>query len=284
MILKEDHFAAMEINWRDKVTNMRAIAEQVEIGMDSLVFVDDSYANREVMKQALPEVLTLDLPSDPALYPSTVMNLRVFDSLQLTPEDKVRGKMYADQRKRQEFQKAAGDITEYLKALQTVVTLEKANKFNIPRISQLTQKTNQFNTTTRRYLEDDIARMANSDKFLVVSVRVEDKFGDSGLTGVAIVEMGEERWRIDSFLLSCRVLGRNVEDTLLAYIIEQAGKDGARFLTGEFIPTKKNVPAKDFFSKHGFTKVSSDANGSELWDYNLRQVREFPQFVKVVVR
>jgi FkbH-like protein len=284
MILNEDHFAAMQINWQDKVSNMKAIAEQVEIGIDSLVFLDDNPANREVIRQALPEVLTIDLPSDPALYPKTLMETRMFDSLQLTAEDRVRGKMYADQRKRQEFQKVAGDISEYLKALETVVTIEKANKFTIPRISQLTQKTNQFNVTTRRYLEDDIARMSESDKFLVVSVKVEDKFGDSGITGVAIVEKGGEKWRIDSFLLSCRVLGRNVEDILLSYIVEQAISEGARTLVGEFIPTKKNAPARDFFGKHGFTKVSATDGESEFWEYDLSRLRKFPEFVKVVVR
>ena len=283
MILKEDYFAAMEVNWNDKVSNMKAIAEQVEIGIDSLVFLDDNHVNREVVKQALPEVLTIDLPSDPSLYPKTLMDLRVFDSLQLTPEDKARGKMYAEQRKRQEFQRVAGDIGEYLKALQTVVTIEKANTFNIPRISQLTQKTNQFNVTTRRYLEDDIKRMAHSDNFLVLSLKVEDKFGDSGLTGVAIVEKGKEKWKIDSFLLSCRVLGRKVEDTLLTYIMEEATREGAQVLVGEFIPTKKNAPAKDFFAKHGFTLNSVAANGSESWVRDLHELHEFPQFVKVVV-
>jgi FkbH-like protein len=284
MILKEEHFAAMQINWNDKVSNMKAISEQIEIGIDSLVFLDDNPVNREVIKQALPEVITVELPRDPALYPKTIMELRVFDTLQLTAEDKVRGKMYAEQRQRQEFQKVAGDISEYLAALNTIVTIEKANKFTIPRISQLTQKTNQFNTTTRRYLEDDISRMADSDKFLVLSLKVEDKFGDSGITGVAIVEKGEEKWRLDSFLLSCRVLGRNVEDTLLAFIIDQAASKGARFLRGEFIPTKKNAPAKDFFEKHGFTKISVGDSGEEVWEYDLRRTIKFPEFVKVVVR
>jgi FkbH-like protein len=284
MVLKEDQFASMQINWDNKVSNMKAIAEQVEIGIDSLVFVDDNPMNREVMRQALPEVLTIDFPIDPALFPKTIMNLRVFDGLQLTSEDKVRGKMYAEQRKRQEYQKVVGDITEYLKSLETVVTIDKANKFNIPRISQLTQKTNQFNLTTRRYLEDEISRMASSDNFLVVSLRVEDKFGDSGLTGVAIVEKGNEKWRIDSFLLSCRVLGRQVEETLLAYIIDQAERSGAKVLVGEFIPTKKNAPAKDFLPKRGFTKVETTKEGAELWEYQLEQSATFPMYVKVLVR
>jgi FkbH-like protein len=284
MILKEDQFASMQINWDNKVSNMKAIAEQVEIGIDSLVFVDDNPMNREVMKQALPEVLTLDLPTDPALFPKSIMNLRVFDGLQLTSEDKVRGKLYAEQRKRQEYQKVVGDITEYLKSLETVVTIDKANKSNIPRISQLTQKTNQFNLTTRRYLENEITEMANSDDFLVVSLKVEDKFGDSGLTGVAIVEKGTEKWRIDSFLLSCRVLGRQVEDSLLAYIVDQAQRSGVKVLIGEFIPTRKNAPAKDFLLKHGFAKVDITKEGKEVWEYQLKESATFPLYVKVLVR
>jgi FkbH-like protein len=283
MVLKEDHFAAMKINWDDKVSNMKSIADDIEIGVDSLVFVDDSKVNRDVMKQALPDVLTVDLPDDPALYLEAIENLRVFDALQFTAEDRRRGKMYAEQRKRQEYRKVAGDISEYLKSLNTVVTIERANKLNTPRISQLTQKTNQFNTTTRRYPEDDIVRLAHSDKHLVLALRVEDKFGDSGLTGVAIVEKGYERWRVDSFLLSCRVLGRKVEDTLLAYIIDQARREGAKSLIGEFIPTKKNAPARDFYRDHGFTQLSK-ADGVEVWEKQLQDVYPFPQFIQVITR
>lgn len=283
MVLKEDYFAVMEINWDNKISNMKRIAEELEIGIDSLVFLDDSKANRQMMREALPEILTVDLPDDPALYLRTVANLRVFDSLQLTAEDRARGKMYADQRKRVEFEKTATDIDEYLKGLGTVVTLEIANKFNIPRISQLTQKTNQFNTTTRRYLEDEIARMASSDRYLVAAVKVEDKFGDSGTTGVAIVEKNSGKWKVDSFLLSCRVIGRGVEDALLAYIIAEARRAGAKAIVGEFIPTKKNLPAKDFFKNRNFKQLSVN-NGVETWEYDLQAAFAPPEFVKLVVK
>lgn len=283
MVLKEDNFAAMKINWDDKISNMKQIAEDLEIGIDSFVFVDDSKVNRDMMRQGLPDVLTVELPDDPSLYLKTIENLRVFDSLQFTAEDKRRGKMYAEQRKRQEYRKVVGDITDYLKSLNTIVTIEKANKLSIPRISQLTQKTNQFNVTTRRYPEDDITRMANSEGHIVVALKVEDKFGDSGLTGVAIVEKGPEKWRIDDFLLSCRVLGRKVEDTLLAYIVDQARKGGAKSLVGEFIPTKKNAPAKDFYPDHGFTQVSSEGE-AQVWEKQLQETYPFPQFIEVVVR
>ena len=283
MVLREDYFAAMKINWENKISNMKAIAEELEIGIDSLVFLDDSKANRQVMREALPEVSTVDLPDDPALYLRTLANLRVFDSLQLTAEDRARGKMYADQRKRVEFEKTATDIDGYLKGLGTVVTLEIANKFNIPRISQLTQKTNQFNTTTRRYPEDEIARMASSDHYLVAAVKVEDKFGDSGTTGVAIVEKNSGKWKVDSFLLSCRVIGRGVEDALLAYIIAEARRAGAKAIVGEFIPTKKNLPAKDFFRNRNFKQISVD-NGVETWEYDLQAAYAAPEFVKLVVK
>jgi FkbH-like protein len=283
MVLKEEHFASIRINWDDKISNMKSIAEEIDIGIDSLVFVDDSRVNRDLVRQALPEVTVIEIPQDPALYLKTLEEVRLFDSLQLTEEDKRRGQMYAEQRKRVEFQGVAGDITEYLKALDQVVTIENLSPLNLGRISQLSQKTNQFNTTTRRYLEGDIKKMADSGRFLIVGIKVQDKFGDSGLTGVAIVEKKPEAWRIDSFLLSCRVIGRKVEDALLAYIKDQARTAGAKALTGEFIPTKKNAPAKDFYRTRDFSKTS-EADGVEVWEYGLQQPVAYPQFLQVVVK
>lgn len=281
MILKENHFASLQINWNDKISNMKAIAEEIDIGLDSLVFVDDNKGNREMVRKALSDIHVVELPDDPALYLKTLMEIDDFNSLQLTEEDKRRGKMYAEQRKRLEFQKVSTDITDYLRALETVVTIERASTFNIPRISQLTQKTNQFNTTTRRYLEEDVKRMANSDRFLVFSAKVEDKFGDNGITGAAIVEKAADKWRIDTFLLSCRVIGRKVEETLIAYIVNQAKRDSAKEVIGEFIPTKKNAPAKDFYRSSGFTLVGKDGD-KETWQYDLGKGYEFPEFIKLI--
>ena len=283
MVLKEENFASIRINWEDKISNMKSIAEEIDIGIDSLVFIDDSRVNRDLVRQAIPEVTVVDLPQDPALYLKTLEELRVFDSLQLTEEDKRRGQMYAEQRKRVEFQGVVGDITEYLKALDQVVTIENLTPLNLGRISQLSQKTNQFNTTTRRYLEGDIKKMVDSGRFLIVGIRVQDKFGDSGLTGVAIVEKKPEVWRIDSFLLSCRVIGRKVEDALLAYIMDQARTAGAKVLVGEFIPTKKNAPAKDFYRTRSFNQ-SSVTDGVEVWEYGLREPVAYPQYLQVVVK
>jgi FkbH-like protein len=281
MVLKEGHFASMQVNWNDKVSNMKAIAEELNIGLDSLVFIDDDRMNREMVREALPEVLVVELPDDPSLYLRTIMEMDDFNTLQLTEEDMKKGEMYAEQRKRAEVQRTATDLTDYLKKLEMVVTIEKANPFNIPRISQLTQKTNQFNMTTRRYLEEDIQKFAQSDDFLVVCVKVKDKFGDNGITGAAIVEKGAEGWRIDTFLLSCRVIGRRVEETLLAYILKEAKKAKAKVLEGEFIPTKKNAPANGFYKNSGFRLAAEDSN-RQIWEYDVAKTFKFPDFIKVI--
>ena len=283
MILKEGNFAAMQINWNDKISNMKAIAEEINIGTDSLVFIDDDKLNREIISSAFPEVLVVDLPEDAALYLKKLMELNEFNTYQITEEDKKRGRMYAEQRKRKEFKKSASDITEYLKNLKMVATIEKANSFNIPRISQLTQKTNQFNMTTRRYTEEDINKFSRSNNFLVLSVKIEDKFGDNGVTGAVIVKKGTESWRIDTFLLSCRVIGRKVEEVLLAYVMEQAINEDAKVLLGEFIHTEKNAPALEFYKNNGFKLVKKDSN-AEVWEYGLTKKYKSPDFIKVVKR
>ena len=189
--------------------------------------------------------------------------------------------MYAEQRKRTELHKTATDITEYLKNLNMVVTVEKASSFNIPRISQMTQKTNQFNMTTRRYLEEDIKKFSENSNFLIASIKVEDKFGDNGITGAAIVEKKVDEWRIDTFLLSCRVIGRRVEETLLAYILEEARKENAKALVGEFIPTKKNAPAKDFYKNNSF-KLTNETEELQSWEFDAAKEYPYPDFIKTI--
>lgn len=281
MVLKENHFAAMQINWDDKISNMRAVAEEINIGLDSLVFIDDDKMNREMIKDALPEVLVVDLPEDPSMYLKAIMEIDDFNTLQITDEDLRKGRMYADQRKRHELKKQVTDITEYLRAMNITVTIERVNDFSIPRISQLTQKTNQFNMTTRRYLEEDIRDFLKNDNFFIIPIKVEDKFGDNGLTGLAIVEKGSETWRIDTFLLSCRIIGRKVEETLIAYILEKAEENNADTLIGEFIPTKKNKPAMEFFKNNNF-ELKSKKDEIEVWEYDVSKGYDFPEFINLI--
>ena len=260
MILRRTHFAAARINWQNKAANLREIAHELNLGLDSLVFLDDNPAERGLVRQELPEVLTPEMPRDPALYTRLLQGLDVFETLALTEEDKRRAQLYQEQQARKELEErltptegGSGDLTEYLAALKMTVTLAEATPFILPRIVQLINKTNQFNMTTRRYTEAQVQAMALAPtEWGVYSVNVADRFGDSGLTGVAIVRKETESWEIDSFLLSCRVLGRGVEDALLTYLVNRARNAAAAELRGVFLPTSKNAPAAGFYERQGF--------------------------------
>lgn len=281
MILKEEHFASKQINWDDKVVNMQAIAKEINLGLDSFVFIDDDKGNREMVKRSLPQVTVIDLPEDPALYLEAITDIADFNSFHLIEEDRRKGQMYVEQRKRVEFSKSAGDVISYLKGLEMVARIEKANSFTIPRISQLTQKTNQFNMTTKRYLDEDIRAFVSSKDFLVFSVDVSDKFGSNGIVGTVIIEKKIGKWKINSFLLSCRVIGRRIEEAMLAYIFESAKAEGISFVIGEFVPTKKNIPAKNFFLDNGFKEISRSA-ALEMWEYDVSKDYVYPDCMTVI--
>lgn len=282
MVLRDQNFAAYRINWEDKISNMKGLAAELNIGLDSMVFLDDDKVNQEMVRQALPDVMVVDLPSDPSQYLKTLMELRVFDTFQITEEDLRKGKMYAEQRKRTEFFRETTNIDDYLRGLSMDVTIEKAGSFSIPRISQLCQKTNQFNMTTKRYLDEDIRRMAEDPAFLVYAVSVKDRFGDNGLSGVVIVKKGPDCWVIDTFLLSCRIIGRRIEDAILGTIMHLAQGQGAGELIGEFRETKKNAPAQGFYRKNGFT-LRGTTDSTEQWVFDLKKRFEVPDFIRIRV-
>lgn len=283
MILREEHFASIKMNWNDKVSNIKAIAEEINIGVDSLVYFDDDKLNREMVRSELPDVLVVEMPEDFSLYPKILSDLNDFNYFQLTEEDKEKGKMYAEQRVREEFKSASTDINKYLKGLRMEVEIEEMNDFNLPRLAQLTQKTNQFNLTTKRYTEEDLKKIKDQGD-LIISVRVKDKFGDSGITGMVIVKRDKnEYWGIDSLLLSCRVIGRKVEETILGHIIKKAKEANILTLKAQFILTKKNVPAKEFYKNSGFELV--DTSGEvENWEYNLQKAYFIPDYIKVITK
>lgn len=253
MVLKEEYFSAARINWTDKATNMKEIAKDLNIGMDSFVFIDDDKLNREMIKELLPEVQVVDLPDDSALYSWELSNINDFNLIQLTEEDKKRGEMYALEKKRDQLRSSVGDFDEFIRSLDLRISVLDANKFTIPRISQLTKKTNQFNLTTTRYEEKQIEEFAVSKNHIVKCYQVADKFGDYGITGVAIIKKKEKNWHVGTFLLSCRVLGKRVEFAVMSNLIETAKKNNIEMIFAEFIPTGKNKPAKNFYDDCGFT-------------------------------
>ena len=276
IVLKEDNFANLKINWNDKVENMNEIAKELNIGLDSIVYFDDDPINREFMKMALPQVKTVELPDDPSQFSKILQNLNEFSSFVVTKEDSDRGKMYSEQRKRDELKASVISYDEFLKNLGLVISIKKADDFTIPRISQLTLKTNQFNLTTKRYQEEDIRKFSRGEDFLVSCTQVEDKFGDNGITGVFIVKKDNSKeWIIDTFLLSCRIIGKEIEKTMMEQIFQQAKCNGVERIRAKFIPTQKNKPAEKFLGDCGFKKEG------DFWVYDLEIPFKKPDFIEV---
>ena len=280
MILREQHFAAMRINWQDKVQNMIELAKEINIGLDTMVFFDENTHEREHVRQALGQVLVVDLPSSPYLYRQALQELNDFNTLTLTEEDKKRGEMYYASRKRSELQKTTISLEDFLKSLEMKATIKEADDFALPRVTSLVNKTNQFNTTTKRYTINEIEKMKHErNRFSLYTMQVTDKFGDEGIVGVAIIKKESETWIIDSFLMSCRIIGRKLETAFLATIAADAKKNGISTIIGEYIPTKKNEPAKTFYSNHGFMRQT----GSK-WILDLtKHTVDAPQEVEIRV-
>jgi FkbH-like protein len=260
MALRLDHFASVRVNWADKAQNIREIAAELNIGLDSLVFVDDNPFETALVQQLLPMVHTIQLPADPVEYRDILARCDLFDALTFSDEDRRRSDMYAsEQRRRVEQQSSSMSVAEYLQGLDMEATIDRVDERTIARVAQLTQKTNQFNLTTRRYTESDIRGFAASSDHDVYTARLRDRLGDSGIVGVAIVRHETGRSHIDTLLMSCRVLGRGVEDALLGACLEASGTRGSAEVIGQFIPTGKNARVSDFYQTHGFAADDAGA-------------------------
>lgn len=278
MILKEEHFAAIRINWKDKVTNMKELVKEINIGMDSLVFIDDDPVNREFVKSIFPEILVIDLSNDPSTYASTIENIIDFSVLKITDEDKNRGKMYLKQKMISELEESTPDLQTFLSQLDLKIIIKEVNEFTLPRVSQLILKTNQFNLTTKRYQESDIKNMIQDPNFIVGCAQVEDKFGDNGITGVFIIKKeNEKEWRIDTFLMSCRIMGRDIEKGIMIYIVNTAKENNIEKIKADFLPTQKNKPIKNFLPNCEFKKEG------DHWTYTIKSKIKFPEYLTVKV-
>ncbi|MEK7083161.1 MAG: HAD-IIIC family phosphatase, partial [Patescibacteria group bacterium] len=252
MILKEHHIAVWRANWQGKERNMAEIAEELNLGTDGFVFIDDSKFEQERVKTVFPEIAILS--SD------LLTNFAGFYSFNITEEDMRRGAMYVEERKRKEFHGSLPSEDEFLSELGLSLVIRKCLEHDIVRVSKLTQKTNQFNVATRRYTPEEIRSRMQDDGWNIWVAEAKDRFGDYGIIGIAMVERLQDSARIDNFLLSCRILGRKVEEVFLHTIMDSACKDGVSRIIGEFIPTKKNILCESFFSDHGFGLVSSGEN------------------------
>ncbi|MBN1353396.1 MAG: HAD family hydrolase [Candidatus Omnitrophica bacterium] len=249
-VLRERHFASLKINWENKVKNLVEIAKDINIGLDSMIFLEDDKRIRGLVKAALPQVLCPDMPEDPSSYPGFLKGIKELDTLQFTLEDKKRSARYVAERSRKELAGAFKSIPEYLKQLSITVEIGPVDKFSIPRIAQLTTRTNQFNFSSKRYQEKEIEGLARDKRYGVYYVSAKDKFGDYGITGAIIARKNKHEWLVDNLLLSCRILGRKIEEAVLVDIMRRAEREKAAALRVVLTKTEKNMPVFNFLKNH----------------------------------
>lgn len=264
MVLRRKHFAAYRINWQDKATNLREIAKELNIGIDSMAFIDDNPRECELVRQQCPDCHVHCLPDKPYLVPRFLDTVPGLECISLTEEDSRRGEMYQAQLVRGQAAAAFQNLEEYWQDLALEVTIEPARPFSIPRISQLTQRTNQMNLTTRRYTVAEVEALAKDPGWRVVSVAAKDRFGDHGIIGAMFMRLGDDHCQVDTFLLSCRVLGLNLEKYMIAFAAAVAKQAKVKRLVGEFIPTSKNKVAADMYLKLGFRKLNDTMFSADL--------------------
>lgn len=281
-LIKLNKISAYRINWQDKATNIQEIAEELNIGLDSFVFIDDNPIERERVKQMLPDVIVPDFPESPYLMVKYFKNIydEYFQAYKLTNEDINKTDQYISNSERNFFKKTFTSAEDYLQSLNMELHIYEASNFTIPRIAQMTQKTNQFNLTTKRYTEEDI-RAKLSDGSLIYCVSVKDKFGDNGISILSIIDIDNSNAIIDSFLLSCRILGRNIEIAFLNYLINILQEKNIKKIHSSYIPTNKNKQTENFFEKMNFDLVKSEENGTKYYSLEITQKRIIENFYQI---
>ncbi|HEY1931237.1 MAG TPA: HAD-IIIC family phosphatase [Acetobacteraceae bacterium] len=281
MLLREDHIAVFQANWTDKASNIKAIAEALSFGLDALVFLDDNPMERDLVRKALPQVAVPELPDDPALYARVLAAAGYFEALGFSDEDRQRADFYRDNARRLQLQEQATDIDAYLASLEMVITFRPFDPTGRARIAQLINKSNQFNLTTRRYTEAEIAELEDDPASFTLQVRLTDTFGDNGMISAVVCKERDDTWEIDTWLMSCRVLGRGVEDMVLRELLHHARLRGMRRLLGVYRPTDRNGMVRDHYAKLGFTQTGQDPNGITRWTLRTdAATREAPMEVR----
>jgi FkbH-like protein len=280
-VLRQDDFAALRINWDDKATNIESIANELNLGLEHMVFIDDNPAECEWIKQRLPEVHVVNWPGDIG-DGRTVDDLAFFDSLRITYEDRTRTDMYRAETERRAARHTASTLDEYLRSLEIVATIGRAGPQHLARISQLTLRTNQFNLTTRRYELAELEALIAMRRCEVLWLDLSDRFGTSGIVGCGILRCDQPTALIDTLLLSCRVIGRGAEELLVHALAHVAGEMGAAELIGEYIPSKRNAQVKEFYGRLGFEGPEWQGERS-IWRWNLAKgFPSFPDYLQVI--
>ncbi len=276
MVLRLSDFAIFVANWEDKAANIRYIRETLNIGMDSIVFIDDNPFERELVRSMIPDISVPELPSDPALYLSYLQSLNLFETVSFSSEDAGRTLMYQAEAKRRKSEASFASVDEYLISLEMEGYAAPFDEMHYSRIAQLTQRSNQFNLRTVRYTEEDIARIASDDNYVTLYYTLKDRFGDHGLVSVVIMKKeSEEVFFVDTWLMSCRVLKRGMEEYIINRLVDTAKEHGARTIKAEYIPTAKNKMVEHIYDEMGF-----DCTGEGMYSLEIERFTRLGSHIK----
>ena len=264
MTLREDDIVAFRVNWDDKAANIKAISDAIDLGLDCFVFLDDNPAERKRVRDALPSVAVPELPEDPGDWLPVLQAAGYFEQAGFSKEDQLRAGFYKANALRAAQMERIGDHNDYLLSLGMTLSIAPFDSAGRKRISQLISKSNQFNLTTRRYSEAEIAAMQSNADVFAIQARLEDIFGDNGMISAVICRQAGASWEIDTWIMSCRVLGRRVEEALLQYLVQQARLRGISEIIGRYIPTARNGLVRDHYAGLGFIQSGSQ-NGETIW-------------------
>jgi FkbH-like protein len=269
MLLREQHIVVFQANWNDKAANIEAIANALSLGLDSMVLLDDNPAERALVRQLLPQVAVPELPDDPALFARTLLASGYFEAVAFSAEDLHRADFYESNARRVALRDQAGDLGSYLASLEMVMTVQPFDERGRHRIVQLINKSNQYNLTTRRYTERNVEEAQRDPDCFTLQVRLRDKFGDNGMISVVICRQVGRDWHVDTWLMSCRVLGRRVEDAILQELLLRARQRGIEAIIGTYHPTERNKLVQDHYAKLGFALLERREDGTTIWQLSV---------------
>ncbi len=284
MLLKPEVFSATAVNWQPKALNLKGMAQQLDLGINSFVFMDDSPFERGHVAEEAPEVTVISSEGDPAYLVRTLVSGGWFDTVELTDTDRKRPAMYKARAERGEFAGSFGSSEDYLAALDMNVTIAVATEFEVPRIAQMAARTNQFNLTGIRYSQPETAQLVEDPDHLVISWAVKDRFGDEGIVGAAWIDRSAATWKVLNFVMSCRVLGRGVELSVIGWLVRQAKAAGASALEGRFTPSARNTVSSGMWDKAGFPQTGQE-DQTQVYTLELGDVADLvPSWIKLEER
>ena len=280
-VLKKEDFVVIKTNWNSKSQNMLEIAKELNLGVDSIVFVDDTPAEREIINQQLKGVATPNIGYDPQYYIKNIDKSGFFEAISLFDEDLNKTEVYKQNKARNDLMLTIDDYNDYLRSLNMIATIDKFKPSYMSRITQLTNKSNQFNLTTKRYTQAEIEECAESKKYVTLYGKLTDKFGDNGIISAVIGHIDKKKMDIDLWIMSCRVLKRNMEFAMMDSLVEEAKNNDVEKIYGHYYPTEKNTMVKDFYYMQGFTKINEDSEGNTTWELDVKNYDKKNRFIRL---